>query len=236
MVTPQAVRKAGEGLVDLVVVEGNMIFDIPDIRDLWDVRVYLTCTQAAFEARRITREYSTTAPSEYTAHVWREHLARLGELQQAQGVVVVDTSNMDVPDVAVVVRAQLLSDRPEDSKVSSEWLAVGLMSGTSVDGIDTALVKIRENTPGSTVQVELVAFETVPFQTELRDRIFQLFEATATLDELCRLNFEIGSAFAQAVVKVASAAQVDLSSIDFVGSHGQTIRHLPNEAEGLYEA
>jgi len=98
----------------------------------------------------------------------------------------------------------------------------GLMSGTSADGVDAAIVDIGPR------GVHLVAFETFPHPPDLRRRIFKLFDpAQARVDDLCHLNFVLGEAFAAAVVRLARKSGVPLASIDLIGSHGQTVCHLP---------
>ena len=98
----------------------------------------------------------------------------------------------------------------------------GLMSGTSADGIDVAIVDFERG--GLTV----LAFETVSYRPALRRAIFEAFDpATGRVDLICRLNVAVGEAFADAVVRTADRAGIPLASIDLIGSHGQTIHHLP---------
>ena len=97
------------------------------------------------------------------------------------------------------------------------------MSGTSADGLDTAIVDFS---PSGTPN--LVAFATYPYTHSVRCRILDLAHAkTVELDELTRMDFLLGELFADAVIALAGDAGVPLSSIDYVGSHGQTVRHLP---------
>ncbi|HOD84410.1 MAG: Anhydro-N-acetylmuramic acid kinase [Planctomycetes bacterium ADurb.Bin126] len=99
----------------------------------------------------------------------------------------------------------------------------GLMSGTSADGIDVAIVDFERG--GLTV----LAFETVSYRPALRRAIFDAFDpATGRVDLICRLNVAVGEAFAAAVRRTADRAGIPLASIDLIGSHGQTIHHLPN--------
>ena len=99
---------------------------------------------------------------------------------------------------------------------------VGLMSGTSVDGVDAAVVDITGR------RVKLLAFEMVPYPPALRKRLFALFDpATARIDERSCLNFAVGEAFADAAVRLAERNRIALSSIDLIGSHGQTVWHDP---------
>jgi anhydro-N-acetylmuramic acid kinase len=105
----------------------------------------------------------------------------------------------------------------------SERIAVGLMSGTSADGVDAALVQLAGS--GSGTKVETLAFVTVPFEDVLRRRVLDV--ASARVDEVSSLHVAIGEASAAAVRQVADAANVPLDRIDFIASHGQTIFHDP---------
>ena len=101
---------------------------------------------------------------------------------------------------------------------------VGLMSGTSADGVDAALVDVRP--PGT--QVEVLAFETYPYPRALRAAVLAACRSdTGRVDDVCHLNFAIGEVFADAVLRLARRARVPLRSIDLVGSHGQTLYHIP---------
>ncbi len=103
---------------------------------------------------------------------------------------------------------------------------IGLMSGTSADGVDAALVEIKGH--GLETQVELIAFHCFPFDAEIRARIFNLFEPErCRVDEICQMNFLIGELFAQAALAVVQRAGLEISDMDVIGSHGQTIYHLP---------
>ena len=84
---------------------------------------------------------------------------------------------------------------------------IGLMSGTSVDGVDAALIEIRGH--GLDTQIELLAFHSHPFEIEVRNRIFDLFQPeTSRVDEICQMNFLIGEIFADAAVAVIHEAGV----------------------------
>ena len=110
---------------------------------------------------------------------------------------------------------------------------IGLMSGTSVDGVDAALVEIRGH--GLETQVEVIAFHSHPFLPEVRDRIFNLFQPdTSRVDELCQMNFLIGEIFADAALSVIRDAQLEVGEIDLIGSHGQTVYHLPPQPRAEY--
>lgn len=110
-----------------------------------------------------------------------------------------------------------------------ERLGIGLMSGTSGDGIDAALVKISGS--GIETKVQQIGFSFLPFQPEIRKGILKLAEGNSGgASDICRMNFLLGELFAEACEKVCSDSAVEIKDIDFVGSHGQTVYHLP-EAE-----
>ncbi len=100
-------------------------------------------------------------------------------------------------------------------------LYLGLISGTSADGIDVALVRFEP-------QLELVAGRTYPYPGELRQRAIALMNAPAVaLEDLGSLDVEIGEAFAQAALSLLDEAGVAPGAIEALGSHGQTVRHRP---------
>lgn len=105
-------------------------------------------------------------------------------------------------------------------------LAIGLMSGTSVDGVDAALVEITGS--GEKTKVNLLYFETVHYDRELKQRILQLCKPeTSSVDTICEMNILLGEKMAEAAQKVVDHAGKTMAQIDFVSSHGQTIYHMP---------
>jgi anhydro-N-acetylmuramic acid kinase len=104
---------------------------------------------------------------------------------------------------------------------------IGLMSGTSVDGIDTAWVEISGS--GDTLQAQLRHFITMPFPEDVRQRILRLCEG-GSVQEATLLNFALGELFADAVLRLISDCGLRASDIDLIGSHGQTVCHLPRRA------
>jgi anhydro-N-acetylmuramic acid kinase len=104
---------------------------------------------------------------------------------------------------------------------------VGLISGTSADGIDTALVEIHG--AGETTRARLLDFQTRPFDSELRGRVLALGDATAP--ELLRVHFRLGEEFAQAALGAIGRALQSGLEVHLIGSHGQTARHHPRAAE-----
>jgi anhydro-N-acetylmuramic acid kinase len=110
--------------------------------------------------------------------------------------------------------------------VTAEWmLGIGLMSGTSADGIDAAAVSLwRED---DRIRVELRGFLTYPYPPEVRAALFRCFEDQATVSELCLLNARIGELFADAAEAVLLAVETGADRLAFVASHGQTVWHQP---------
>jgi len=96
------------------------------------------------------------------------------------------------------------------------------MSGTSADGIDAALVDV------SARGAKLLAFRTYPFPAAVRREVLALCgPAASAVDRICHMNFVLGELFAKAALRLAGDSGISLGSIDLIGSHGQTIRHLP---------
>ena len=115
-----------------------------------------------------------------------------------------------------------------------ENLAIGLMSGTSADGVDAALVKIFGS--GMKTKVQLVSFETFPFPEQVKEMVLSASSSSrGTVDLVCHLNFRLGDIFANAALNVLKKANVENSKVSFIGSHGQTIRHLPEGHENFPE-
>ncbi|TMU85191.1 anhydro-N-acetylmuramic acid kinase [Bacillus sp. BHET2] len=109
-------------------------------------------------------------------------------------------------------------------------LAVGLMSGTSVDGVDAALVSIEG--AGTGTIVELVHYSSTPFPQKVKEKIFDVMSLTASSTPLLSsLHFELGDAYADAVLQVCKEADISVEELSFIGSHGQTVYHQPFRTE-----
>ncbi len=105
-------------------------------------------------------------------------------------------------------------------------IVVGMMSGTSVDGIDTVIARIFGAPPALTWQI--IGHSHMPFADDLRAEIFACFRpATGTVDRLCGLNFALGRAYAAAAQEAIRAAGLRREDVDLIGSHGQTLWHIP---------
>ncbi len=105
-----------------------------------------------------------------------------------------------------------------------EKLIVGLISGTSRDGIDAALVKIRGS--GGDTRIELIEFICVPYEEGIREGL-EALTPQCSAAEISMLNFLIGDAFAKAVLRVIDESGTDRKLVDLIGSHGQTVYHNP---------
>jgi anhydro-N-acetylmuramic acid kinase len=107
-----------------------------------------------------------------------------------------------------------------------EKYVVGLMSGTSLDGIDAALVKISGF--GEAIKVQLIEFINEDIPVDIKEEIRNGCSVEKSNVELiCSLNFKLGYVFAEAVKKVCRRAEFNQEKLDFIGSHGQTIFHIP---------
>lgn len=101
---------------------------------------------------------------------------------------------------------------------------VGLMSGTSGDGVDAALVDIGPRETG--LRIKMIAFYPLPYPRSLRQRILSA-SVSGTVSELCHLNALLGEWFANAALGAIRAAKLHPKDVDLIGSHGQTVHHLP---------
>lgn len=104
-----------------------------------------------------------------------------------------------------------------------ERVVIGLMSGTSMDGIDAALVRINGN--GIDTRVELMDFQTYPYESWLRNKLENVLDASVA--ELSDLNFAVGKAFADACLSVMEKAGFKPEEVDLISTHGQTVFHNP---------
>lgn len=103
---------------------------------------------------------------------------------------------------------------------------IGIMSGTSVDAVDAALVEFREQDGKSTVQ--LLAFVALPFSSNLRRSILDACDLDRNrVDRTCVLGTALAHQYAEAARQVAREAGVSLIEVDAIACHGQTIWHQP---------
>lgn len=105
-------------------------------------------------------------------------------------------------------------------------LAIGLLSGTSVDGIDAVIISISGS--GKNTKLKVIDFETFRISDSVRKAILRNSQPdTAKVNEICELNSLLGKLFAQSAMKICRKNSLKTKDISFIGSHGQTIYHIP---------
>src|SRR3990172_10603261 len=104
---------------------------------------------------------------------------------------------------------------------------LGLMSGTSADGIDVALVRIHGR--GWCLRARLEKFCTIPYPAPVRRAVLRVANANRapilSVADISQLNFLLGEMAAQAIASACRRFHIPLKSIDLIGSHGQTVYH-----------
>lgn len=113
-----------------------------------------------------------------------------------------------------------------------EKLGIGLMSGTSLDGLDIALCSFTGN--GLQTQFSLVNFITIPYADDFKKEVQQVFaKKAASLEKVCLLNAYIGTFHAELILQALLKWKVNPREVDFIASHGQTIYHAPKRLHQL---
>lgn len=113
-------------------------------------------------------------------------------------------------------------------------LIIGLMSGTSFDGLDLALCRISGD--GSTTQLELVEFETVAYEASFKEKLKSIFSRKdANLEMVCLLNAWVAQQHAAIINNCLKKWNYTNEQIDLIASHGQTIYHAPQLLHGHAE-
>lgn len=109
---------------------------------------------------------------------------------------------------------------------------IGLMSGTSLDGLDVAVCNIEGS--GTATVLDLEFFTTVPYTDEFRNEILQIFaKRQIDFQQLCLLNPYIGTAHAKMILDCLESWDIDIEHIDLIASHGQTVFHAPKKQHKL---
>ena len=104
-------------------------------------------------------------------------------------------------------------------------LVAGVMSGTSVDGIDVALVEIDGS--GFEQAVAPQAFHSFPYQAEVREAVLAISNAETHTSQISQLHFLLGQLYGDAVAETCRLSGTPLERLELVGCHGQTIYHQP---------
>lgn len=109
-------------------------------------------------------------------------------------------------------------------------LVIGLMSGTSCDGIDASLVRITGS--GLATSVEPLGFVSIPYEQSFRERLLLLAQGkSGGSEELLMASLHLGGLFVTAARQVCDRSDIAYDRIDLIGSHGHTLYHMPQERE-----
>ena len=112
--------------------------------------------------------------------------------------------------------------------VDKRILSIGIMSGTSLDGIDVALVEHFNN------QHTLLKFKSYPYSKELKERILKASRIeSSNIRLICSLHKELGLAYKDAVLQFLIDTNTNIDDIYFISNHGQTVWHNPIEEDGF---
>ena len=105
-------------------------------------------------------------------------------------------------------------------------LVLGLMSGTSADGIDVALVRINDRATDAGISAKLEGIYSTAYPARVREAILRVANVGATTSaEISQLDFLLGELYARAVLAALKKFRVNASKVSLIGSHGQTIYH-----------
>ncbi len=111
-------------------------------------------------------------------------------------------------------------------------IAIGLMSGTSADGIDAVACRVTGR--GDSMRATVLSRHFQPYPPRLaRELLAVMAPAATTTEAICRLDVQIGRAFAQAAAQLMRKSRLSPKQVSVIGSHGQTICHLPAEGATL---
>jgi anhydro-N-acetylmuramic acid kinase len=107
-------------------------------------------------------------------------------------------------------------------------LIIGLMSGTSLDGVDAVLVRIVTDAHGAVSSVTLAAQAAIAYSAEMRELVARLCQPeSARIDDLTYVHFGLSEWYARAVTLVLQEARIPASRVDAISMHGQTVWHAP---------
>ncbi|MEE9430911.1 MAG: anhydro-N-acetylmuramic acid kinase [Melioribacteraceae bacterium] len=107
---------------------------------------------------------------------------------------------------------------------------IGIMSGTSLDGVDVALIKLEGNS--TFTKIDLIGFLEYPFPPGVKEKLLKnSTKETSNVEDLSQLSFLIPNIYFDAIKNLCTDLNFPLENIDLIGSHGQTVQHLPTPIE-----
>ncbi len=104
--------------------------------------------------------------------------------------------------------------------------AIGMMSGTSLDGIDACLVRIDDE-----FNFEVINSHTLEYPAQVREKLLNLANNNGTVSDVCNMDFVVGRLFAQCANELVEKSGLQKNEIDYISSHGQTVFHIPEKLE-----
>lgn len=108
---------------------------------------------------------------------------------------------------------------------------IGIMSGTSLDGIDVAIVDILENS------TSLIGFKSVPYLNSTKAKVMEASKLdTSNVQKICSLNVELSYLYVDAIKETLNEFNISIDEIDLISMHGQTIWHNPNNLDGYFSS
>lgn len=109
-------------------------------------------------------------------------------------------------------------------------IILGLMSGTSLDGLDLALCRIKGN--GKTTELSVLKYDTLPYSSIFKDEIKSIFaKENVDFKMVCVMHAKIATTHATIINKALKKWNISPKEIDLIASHGQTVYHAPNRAD-----
>ncbi len=118
----------------------------------------------------------------------------------------------------------------EDPRRAEPDVYVGLMSGTSLDGITAAAVRFAIDSDGYPSACQLLAHLTRPYEVAERNRLERALRDGASTAEWCQLGFDVGAWLTDAARALLAAGQIPRRTVRAIGSHGQTVWHAPGRS------
>ncbi|CDC69126.1 MAG TPA: anhydro-N-acetylmuramic acid kinase [Acholeplasmatales bacterium] len=113
--------------------------------------------------------------------------------------------------------------------------AIGIMSGTSLDGIDICLVNIHQIKKDYTYEIE--QFKSYKYRLSLINKIKEASKNdTSTVQKICSLNYEVAYAYVEAIQQFINDTSCNMVEVGFIAMHGQTIWHNPNHMDGYFSS